>query len=83
LEKVDAAQILLEHGADVNAVSDSGTPLYYASCFGRVEVLRLLLEHGADVHIRAPGRQTPFQRATSDGYTKIAQLLSEHGADKE
>lgn len=55
--KVEAARLLIEHGADVNfeAVASSvghkkvfGTPLHYAACIGNVEMVQLLLENGAN-----------------------------------
>jgi ankyrin repeat protein len=69
---VDVTPILLEHGAEINVVSSEGTPLYYVSRDGRLEILRLLLEleHGAGVHIREPGRKTPFEVATNRGHTQ-------------
>jgi ankyrin repeat domain-containing protein 17 len=80
---MDVAQILMEHGAEINAVSSEGTPLYHASKTGRLEIVQLLLEHEADVHIRAPGCKTPFEAATDGGHTQISQLLLEYGADKD
>jgi ankyrin repeat protein len=78
------AEVLLEHGAKVNALSKShDTPLFVASDYGKLEVARVLLEHGADVHIRGEHNQTPFQKATSNDHTELAQLLLEFGAQKE
>ncbi|KAI0289213.1 hypothetical protein BC826DRAFT_957470 [Russula brevipes] len=78
------AQILLDHGADINALdADHDTPLYTAAKMGRLEVVRVLLEHGADVHIRGEGDQTPFQAAQSGEHMEVAQLLLAHGAEKE
>jgi ankyrin repeat protein len=79
----DVAQILLEYGADINAVSDNGSPLYLASSNGRLEIVRLLLERGAEVNIREPSSQTLFQVATERGHTEITKLLLEHGANEE
>ena len=64
------ARLLLEHGADVNALGHGrSTPLQLATQNGRVEVVRVLLEHGADV-----GAETGVEN------TEIMKLLSEHGA---
>jgi 26S proteasome non-ATPase regulatory subunit 10 len=59
------------------------SPLYFASKYGRLEVVQVLLGHGADVHIRGENDRTPFQVATSKGRVKVAQLLLEHGVEKE
>jgi len=41
-------QLLVERGADINAVTDVGTVIYDYSCFGRFEEVYWLLQHGAD-----------------------------------
>jgi len=45
------AELLLDHGADVNAHSDNegNTPLHLACAWGHCDVARLLLEKGTDV----------------------------------
>ena len=47
----DIIQLLLEHGADVNALDDNrNTPLHLSSGEGQMEVIvRILCKHGADV----------------------------------
>ncbi|KAI0289225.1 hypothetical protein BC826DRAFT_634504 [Russula brevipes] len=76
-------QILLDHGADINALdAHHKTPLYRAVENGRLDLVRVLLGHGADVHIRGGGNQTPFQVAQSREHMEIAQLLLKHGAEK-
>jgi ankyrin repeat protein len=76
------AQLLLEHGAIVEAQGYDCIPLYGASARGHHAVVQVLLGHGADVHIRGPDG-TPLQVATSRGHVEVAQLLLEHGAEKE
>ncbi|CAK38704.1 hypothetical protein CBS63078_2089 [Aspergillus niger] len=45
--------LLIEHGADVNAVDNHGrSALMEAALFGRVGNVKVLLEHGADPNIR-------------------------------
>ncbi|GAA82876.1 ankyrin repeat domain [Aspergillus luchuensis IFO 4308] len=45
--------ILIEHGADVNAVDNGGrSALMEAALFGRVNNVKVLLQHGADTNIR-------------------------------
>jgi len=49
----DAAivHLLLQHGADVNAVNDfNETPLHYACKRANLVVIQCLLDHGADLH---------------------------------
>jgi ankyrin repeat protein len=45
---LEAAELLLVHGADPNCPSDDGlTPLWYAEDFGLSEIEDLLRRHGA------------------------------------
>jgi ankyrin repeat protein len=77
---LDVAQALLEYGADINALSDSGTPLFYSSLHGRHDIARLLIEQGADMNIQAPRRLTPLQVARKWGLTHMKLLLLISGA---
>jgi ankyrin repeat protein len=46
--------VLIEHGADVNAVGDMGeTPLHIARHLGYRDIMRQLVEAGADATIRS------------------------------
>uniref|UniRef100_A0ACD5Z8H6 Uncharacterized protein n=1 Tax=Avena sativa TaxID=4498 RepID=A0ACD5Z8H6_AVESA len=70
--RVAAAQYILEHGADVNAVDHTGqTALHWSSVRGHVQVAELLLKEGAKVdaadlygyqatHVAAQYGQTTF-----------------------
>jgi ankyrin repeat protein len=47
---VEAVQLLLEEGEDVNAKNESGeTALMIAVYHGYTEIVKMLLEHGAEV----------------------------------
>lgn len=49
----EIVELLLEHGADINAKSqDGGTALHAAAFLGRAETVKLLLEKGADTTLR-------------------------------
>jgi hypothetical protein len=77
------ARLLLEHGANVNAVrKDRITALHLATQDRKVEVVRVLLEHGADVDAETEDGKTVSQlvRGNDPKGTEIKELLSEHGA---
>jgi ankyrin repeat protein len=82
----DAARLLLEHGADVDAFADNEIgvhPLNSAAAAGRREVAAILLEHGADPN--APTRRgfTPLDAARERGDEELAELLRSRGAHDE
>jgi ankyrin repeat protein len=82
---LEKARLLVEHGADVNAVSDDGrTPLAIASMeAGNAAVVKFLLEHGAKVNQRRAqgGEAQPLREAAAAADAEIMKLLIDHGAD--
>jgi ankyrin repeat protein len=82
----DVIQLLLEHGADVDASDDdhsTSTPLHQASQYGSVKATRLLLEHGANVHLQNTNGHTPSQVASMNGHDEIARLLLDHSQSEK
>jgi ankyrin repeat protein len=76
---VDAARLLLDHGAEVNAVSQNAltnTPLHAATAGKHADVALLLIEHGADGHTADSGGYTPLQIARQNGLTEVAATIS-------
>jgi ankyrin repeat protein len=77
----NVAGLLLEHGADVSALSnDRSTPLHVAARRGRIEVVRVLLEHGANAGGKDDNGRTALQVASYWGNDEVMKLLSEHRA---
>ncbi|KAJ5999891.1 hypothetical protein N7481_000300 [Penicillium waksmanii] len=77
-----AVQVLLGHGADVNAQSDLFGTALQAACFsGHSKVVRVLLEHGGDINPQGGLFGNPLHAACSRGDDRIVQVLIEHGAD--
>jgi ankyrin repeat protein len=59
------ARLLVQHGADVNALDvDKSTPLHLASKGGHVEFAQVLIEHGADVNAEGNYKWTPLHLAS-------------------
>ena len=76
-ETYATAQLLLRHGANVNARDcRHKTPLHLASLGGSLDVSRLLIEQGAVIDAPDGIGQTPFSIALENGHRKLAQFLS-------
>ncbi|VDN95444.1 unnamed protein product, partial [Brugia pahangi] len=76
----DIVKHLLEHGADMNAMSATkNTPLIYASAAGNVECASLLLDYGCDITIRNDNGHCALMEAASSGYLDVVSLLVQHG----
>lgn len=81
LGNVDIAMLLLQHGADVDAVTkDSYTPLHIAAKEGQDEVAAVLLEHGASSTAATKRGFTPLHLAAKYGNMKVAKLLLQKDA---
>jgi ankyrin repeat protein len=86
--RLEIAQILLDHGADLNAENEWGeTALHivsrgiYDSQEQGVGTARLLLERGVDVNTRQKDGWTSLHCAAFIGRVELTQLLLEHGAN--
>ena len=80
----DTAALLVERGADVNAVSRNAfavTALHSACASRQTGTVRLLLERGADPNARQPSGFTPLHAAAEHGDEELARLLLDRGAD--
>ena len=80
----EAADLLLQHGAQVDAISRNAQrnqPLHAAVALSRnAETIRLLLAHGADPNAIQVGGFTPLFSAASANRRDLAELLIENGA---
>jgi ankyrin repeat protein len=81
----EAARLLLERGADPNALSANEAvrvpPLGTAAFVRSVPLARLLLDSGADVNGRGEGGFTALHSAAQNGDEELARLLLDRGAD--
>jgi len=87
---LDAARLLLDRGADVNALSTNErvqTAAIHAAAAAagdeamRYELVKLALEHGADPNLPQGGGFRPIDAARQNGDSRVEQLLLEHGAE--
>jgi len=77
------AQLLVDHRADVHAVSPTFggvTPLHSAAAGGSAEIVHLLLAAGAAPNARQNGGFTPLHAAAQNGDESMARDLLDHGA---
>src|SRR6266404_1111349 len=82
--EIDTALILLQHGADINALDMTGiSALHHASERGSVDVVKFLLENQADVDVRDEIRATPLNLTAGSGALETCRLLLKHGANVE
>jgi ankyrin repeat protein len=84
---IDAAQCLLDAGADLDGAGDEGlTALHLVAEHGRTDRIAFLLGHKAQVDMvcAASGhRQTPLMRAVVFGHAGAVRLLLEAGARRD
>jgi len=82
-DQAEAAKLLIENGANINARNnDGGTALHNAAFFCRTETLKLLLSKSADVNAKNSREETPLDTVAGEWsqdlegvYKWIAELL--------
>ncbi len=73
---LEAARLLLEHGAPVNARQQGGwVPIHAAAQNGDRAIVELLLRHGADPGLANDDGKTPAMVAREKGHVEIAAIL--------
>ena len=81
---LDIVELLLDNGADINAVSRNrftATPLQGAAAAERLELARLLIARGANVNCRGEEGVAPLHEVAGNGQMEFAKLLLAHGAN--
>jgi ankyrin repeat protein len=88
---LEAARLLLDRGADVNALSTNEhvqTAAIHAAAAAlgtdeatRYELVQLALEHGADPNLEQGGGFRAIDAARQNRDARVEQLLIEHGAE--
>ncbi|HLX45699.1 MAG TPA: ankyrin repeat domain-containing protein [Bryobacteraceae bacterium] len=84
--KLEAARLLLNKGAQVNARSTNpmqNMPLHAAAAGKHSEIIKLLLDHGASANARQHGGWTPLHAVAQNGDVDSAKALLSSGADVE
>jgi ankyrin repeat protein len=81
---LEIVKVLLDKGADINAVSKnklSATPLQGAAAMQNLELARLLIARGANVNCRGEEGVTPLHEAAGNGQIELVKLLLANGAN--
>ncbi len=79
---IDVVKVLLENGADVNAVDDEKiAALHIAAKEGYVDVARVLIQNGADVNAVDVRKLTALHYAGWKGHVDVVKVLMKNGAD--
>ncbi len=75
--------LLIKHGADVNAGSPSYTPLHRAAYMGASDNIAVLISNGAAVNVKGnvSDSKTPLEMAVDSKNFEAARILIENGAD--
>lgn len=75
-------QLLVAHGADVNAQGSSGaTPLFWAVMRDQKDDVKFLLDHGANPNLTDAYKDTPLICAVQLGFESLVEPLVDKGAD--
>ena len=79
---VRVAQVLLEHGADINSRGTmEWSPLHIALGTSNLEMAQWLLDHGADCGASDEDGNTPLHMAATNGLIAHVRMLIERNAD--
>lgn len=82
LNHIDAARVLIDAGADVNAKdSKQDSPYLLAGAEGRLEILKMTLDHGADLTSTNRYGGTALIPAAERGHVEVVRTLIGAGID--
>lgn len=81
--RAQVINVLVAHGADIEARYCGYTPLYVASKMGRLDAVRALLKLGANVDANEGDGSTPLYVASQHGHWEIVSELLAHRANPE
>ncbi|XEC97517.1 ankyrin repeat domain-containing protein [Paenibacillus tarimensis] len=75
IDVVNVVEVLIQKGAEINAVDSNGhTPIQAAAFEGNLEIAQLLIDNGADIS-RKSGLGSAVSIASKRGHNEFAELL--------
>jgi len=82
--KIALGRVLLDHGAEINALDDNlhASPLAWRCMYGEQAVAEWFLDHGADPNAGGAVWAKPLVWAERKGHPEIAALLKARGATR-
>ena len=80
MEATYIAKILLENGADINAIDKlcNQTPLHFTVLHQKTSIIELLLKNGCKTNLRNHKGLTGLELAMKEGYVDIVKLFAFH-----
>ena len=80
-ERIELVQLLLKHGANINARTEhGGTALMLAASRGKLQTVRMLLDYGANPHAHDDNvGDTALTLATREGHSRVVDHLFDRG----
>ncbi len=81
--QLEAVKVLLDLGANVNAISEDGTVLTAACYKSNTALVKILLEQHADVNVKNNAGTTPLMFAIMAENEEIVKLLMDNKADTQ
>ena len=78
---VEIGDLLIRHGANVNARTPTGeTPLMFAAAVNRTDLAEAMVNGGANVNAQNEQGHTALMAAAGHGFEQMVELLLERGA---
>jgi Ankyrin repeats (3 copies) len=84
LNKTDAAQLLIEKGADIEFKDENDiTPLICAASSGNLELVKILISSGANPFEFDGHERTAIHSAAEEGYQEVVEYLSNFVSEED
>lgn len=80
-EWVATAELLIDHGADVNITVNGDFPLYLAANLGNQDLVAALVDKGANINGIKGAAETPLHAAIAEKHRDVAEVLIRKGAN--